>query len=55
MAEKAFQSEFLNARNYIRGLDVAFVAVDNALVLYLFEAFAAMELDTCDWNTFETH
>lgn len=55
MAEVAFQRTFNDARSEIRGLDVAFVAVDNPLVLYVFEAFAAMELDTCEWNTFETH
>jgi len=23
--------------------------------LYLFEAYCAIELDTCKWNTFRTH
>lgn len=31
------------------------IADDKPLVLYLFEPYAAMELDTCIWNTFETH
>jgi len=55
MADVAFQDGFREAQSYLKGLQVAFLEIDNPLELYLFEAFAAMELDTCDWNTFETH
>jgi predicted GIY-YIG superfamily endonuclease len=34
---------------------VAFVEISNPLELYLFEVYAAMELDTATWNTFATH
>jgi hypothetical protein len=55
MAEPDFQGRFRDRQGYLRSLNVAFVEIENALELYLFEAFAAMELDTCEWNTFETH
>ena len=50
-----FIREFERAQQYLRGLDVAFVQIDNPLELYVFEAYAAMELDTAEWNTFRTH
>jgi hypothetical protein len=34
---------------------VACVVIRNPLELYIFEAYAAMALDTARWNTFETH
>jgi hypothetical protein len=34
---------------------VAFIAIENDLEIYLFEAFCAMELDAWEWNTFRTH
>jgi predicted GIY-YIG superfamily endonuclease len=55
MAEAEFQSHFRNRQQHLRSLNVAFVEISNPLELYVFEAFAAMELDTCEWNTFETH
>lgn len=55
MADTVFQAGFREAQAYLRGLQVAFLEIDNPLELYLLEAFAAMELNTCDWNTFETH
>lgn len=55
MTEAAFQAGFREAQAYLRGLQVAFLEIANPLELYLFEAFAAMELDTCEWNSFETH
>lgn len=55
MEQVAFQREFVAAQEYLRGLDVAFIEIQNSLELYVFEAYAAMELDTCDWNTFRTH
>ena len=55
MADEAFQACFREAQAYLRGLQVAFLEITNPLELYFFEAFAAMELDTSEWNTFETH
>jgi len=55
MADAAFYNTFCEAQAFIRGLQVAFLEIENPLELYLFEAFAAMEVNTCDWNTFVTH
>ena len=55
MADEDFFATFVQARDYIRGMDVAFIKIKNALELYVFEAFCAMELDTKKWNTFATH
>jgi hypothetical protein len=55
MEHAGFQAAFSEAQTYLRGLDVAFVEIPNPLELYLFEAYAAMELDTSQWNTFRTH
>lgn len=55
MADPAFREVFDSRREYLLGLDVAVVEIPNPLELYVFEAYAAMELDTCDWNTFSTH
>jgi hypothetical protein len=46
MAEAEFQGHFLERQQYLRTLNVAFVEIVNPLELYVFEAFAAMELDT---------
>jgi hypothetical protein len=50
-----FQQAFGDAQSYLKTLNCAFISIPNALELYLFEAFAAMELDTAEWNTFVTH
>jgi hypothetical protein len=55
MEDAVFQDEFMKAQQYLRGLSVAFIEIDNPLELYIFEAYAAMELETSDWNTFRTH
>lgn len=55
MADGEFQRHFSEAQTYLRGLNVAFIEITNSLELYLFEAYCAMELDTSEWNTFETH
>jgi hypothetical protein len=50
-----FRTAFDQAKALLRDCSVAFIDIDNPLELYLFEAFCAMELDTCAWNTFRTH
>jgi len=55
MENPDFKSEFDRAREWIRAFDVAYIEIDNALVLHVFESYAALELGTGEWNTFETH
>jgi hypothetical protein len=55
MENAAFRTAFVAAQKYLRRLDVAFIEIENPLELYVFEAFASMELDTSEWNTFRTH
>jgi predicted GIY-YIG superfamily endonuclease len=55
MTDTEFKRHFSEAQAYLRGLNVASIEISNPLELYLFEAYCAMELDTSEWNTFETH
>jgi hypothetical protein len=55
MEDVKFQDGFNEAKDLIRSFDVAFVEIDNPLVLYFFEPFCAMRFRTGKWNTFETH
>lgn len=55
MEEDDFKAEFDDAKAYLRALEASFVEINNPLVLYLFEPYCAMQFDTSDWNTFETH
>jgi hypothetical protein len=55
MRDTAFRTAFAEAQGLLRGCSVAFVEIENPLELYLFEAYCAMELNTCEWNTFRTH
>lgn len=55
MADPEFVEAFREGQAYLRSLHVGFVQIDNPLELYLFEAYAAMELGTSEWNTFRTH
>ena len=55
MQDPAFRTAFDQAKSLLRDCSVAFIDIDNPLELYLFEAYCAMELDTCEWNTFRTH
>lgn len=55
MKNPRFKEAFAVAQQYLRSLEVAFVQIENALELYVFEAYAAMELKTHQWNTFRTH
>lgn len=55
MKDPAFRTAFAEAKVLLRNCTVSFIDVDNPLELHLFEAYCAMELDTCEWNTFRTH
>ncbi len=55
MEDPVFRDAFDEAKQLLIGSSVAFIEIPNALELYLFEAFCAMELDTHEWNTFRTH
>jgi hypothetical protein len=55
MADADFLVRFNLAKLRLQKCDFAFVEITNDLVLYLFEAYCAMELDTSEWNTFRTH
>ena len=55
MKDSVFRTAFDEARAMLRGCTVAFIEIANPLELYFFEAYCAMELDTCEWNTFRTH
>lgn len=55
MEDPSFRAAFDDARTRLRGCTVAFIEISNPLELYLFEAYCAMALDTCEWNTFRTH
>lgn len=50
-----YKSSFQVALERVRQCDLAWVAIPNALEVYLFEAYACMELGTKDYNDFETH
>ncbi len=59
MQNPSFRAAFDEAVAYILSLDAAFIEISNPLELYVFEAYAAMELqtglDAGGWNTFVTH
>lgn len=55
MRDEEFLAVFNEVRSHIQQCSFAYVPIDNDLTLYLFEAYCAMELDTCEWNTFRTH
>lgn len=55
MQDPLFGTSFADAQAYLRSLQVATITVENPLELYVFEAYCALELDTNQWNSFETH
>lgn len=55
MDHPLFGTSFAEAQTYLRSLQVAAIAIENALELYVFEPFCALALDTHQWNSFETH
>ena len=55
MKDESVRNEFDAARQLLRDGSVAFIEIANAVELHLFEVYAALELDTGEWNTFRTH
>ncbi|MDQ8020939.1 MAG: hypothetical protein REI94_03815 [Moraxellaceae bacterium] len=55
MQDPLFGTSFVEAQAYLRSLQVAAISIENPLELYVFEAYCALELDTHQWNSFETH
>jgi hypothetical protein len=55
MDDPLFGTSFAEAQTYLRSLQVVAVAIENPLELYVFEPYCAIELDTHQWNSFETH
>ncbi|WP_177327893.1 excinuclease ABC subunit C [Pseudomonas sp. W15Feb9B] len=55
MDDPLFGTSFAEAQAYLRSLQVAAIAIENALELYVFEPYCALALDTDQWNSFETH
>jgi hypothetical protein len=55
MKNPLFRQAFEEGKQLLNGCSVAFIEIENPLELYLFEAYCAMSLDTCKWNSFRTH
>lgn len=55
MQDPLFGTSFAEAQAYLRSLQVAAIAIENPLELYVFEPYCALELDAHQWNSFETH
>ncbi len=55
MKDEDVREAFDAARQLLRDGTVAFIEIANAVELHLFEVYAAIELDTGEWNTFRTH
>ncbi|MCE5360904.1 hypothetical protein [Candidatus Igneacidithiobacillus taiwanensis] len=55
MESEEFKEQFAAAKEYLKSLAVGYVKINNPLVLYVFEPYCAMEFETAEWNTFETH
>lgn len=55
MADPQFRLLFHEKREHLKTMATAFVEIDNAVEMHVFEAYCALELDTCVWNTFATH
>ena len=53
--DAGLREAFDAARQLLRDCSGAFIEITNAVELHLFEVYAAIELDTGEWNTFRTH
>ncbi len=49
-----FQEAFAKAQTKLHDALMAWVQIDNPLVMYLFEPYAAMQFDTGEFNRFDT-
>lgn len=55
MTQPLFQQAFAKAKGRLASMQVAFLPISSPVELCLFEVYCAVELDTGDWNTFQTH
>lgn len=55
MKNAGFMEQFRAVRGELQKCKVAFVEIGDPITMYLFEAYAAVQLDTCQWTTFRTH
>lgn len=55
MTNPDFLQFFIEARQRLVAMKVAFVEIKNDLKLYVFEAYCSMALDTAQWSSFKTH
>ena len=55
MKDAKFVQTFKKKQAYLRRRCIAAIKITNALERYVFEAYASMALNTCRWNTFQTH
>jgi predicted GIY-YIG superfamily endonuclease len=55
LADSEFKDYFEASKKRIQNSKVAFVEIDDHIILYLFEVYAATELDTDKYNSFKTH
>jgi len=54
-ADPDFAPHFDAARTSVAAMDVQFIEVPDPIVRTLFEVYAALALDTGEFNSFETH
>lgn len=54
-ADQRFVPHFAAARASVADMDVQFIEVPDPIVRTLFEIYAALALDTVEFNSFETH
>lgn len=55
MQDRQFRRLFGEAQSRLGGCLIGTVEIDNPVELHLFEVYAAMELQTGEFNTFRTH
>ena len=55
MKNVQFKRGFLQNQERLQAMNFAFIEIQNDLELHTFEVYAAMCLDTNEWNTFRTH
>jgi hypothetical protein len=54
-ADPAFTPHFDAARAQVAAMDVQFIELPDPITRTLFEVYAALALDTAEFNSFETH